>query len=221
MVRNNMAHAWVEARIDGVVWKRYDPTLLVAPAAFDAALSGNFSTQTLRFEGRGSEGQQSPSWFVQAGLWVDSLNTNITRSIMQYGGGQGRSLGSRIKGMDFETLIWILGGMMLSIITVSGSSMLIRRLGFIGNAPGIVLERQLRELLAVKGMPGQPGEGLLAHARRVAAELPQGDASRLLDITLMICAMRFGGRNTDRASLRNLGRIINSLKYDLQAQSSR
>ena len=31
MVRNNMAHAWVEARIDGVVWKRYDPTLLVAP----------------------------------------------------------------------------------------------------------------------------------------------------------------------------------------------
>ena len=80
--------------------------------------------------------------------------------------------------MDFETLIWILGGMMLSIIIVSGGSMMIRRLGFIGNAPGIVLERQLRELLAVKGMPGQPGEGLLAHARRVAAELPQGDASQ-------------------------------------------
>ena len=177
---------------------------------------GEFQHPDLRFEGRGHEGQQRPSWFVQAGLWVDSLNTNITRSIMQYGGGQGRSLSSRIKGMDFEALIWILGGMMLSIITVSGGSMLIRRLGFIGNAPGIVLERQLRELLESKGMPGQPGEGLLAHARRVAANLQEGDAVRVHDIALMICAMRFGGRSADRASLRNLGRDIKSLKYDLQ-----
>ena len=161
MVRNSMAHAWVEARIDGVVWKRYDPTLLVAPAAFDASLSGNFSTETLRFEGRGDESQQRPSWFVQTGLWVDSLNTNITRSIMQYGGGQGRSLGSRIKGMDFETLIWILGGMMLSIIIVSSGSVMIRRLGFIGNAPGIVLERQLRELLASKACLASPGKACL------------------------------------------------------------
>ena len=216
IVRNNMAHAWVEARIDGVVWKRYDPTLLVAPAAFDAALSGGFSTQTLRFEGNGNDDRQRPSWLVQAGLWVDSLNTNITRSIMQYGGGQGRSLGSRITGMDFETLIWILGGMMLSIVTVSGSSVMIRRLGFIGNAPGIVLERQLREVLAAKGLPGQPGEGLLAHARRAAGELPQGDAGRLLDIAIVICAMRFGRRSTDRKSLRNIGRDIKGLKSSLQ-----
>ena len=105
---------------------------------------------------------------------------------------------------------------MLSIVTVSGSSVMIRRLGFIGNAPGIVLERQLREVLAAKGLPGQPGEGLLAHARRVAGELPQGDAGRLLDIAIVICAMRFGKRSTDRKSLRNIGRDIKGLKSSLQ-----
>ena len=222
MVRNNMAHAWVEAYIDGVVWKRYDPTLLVAPSSFDASVPGeSFNTQTLQFENRNDGKGQRPSWFVRAGLWVDSLNTNITRSIMQFGTSPNRSFSTRIKGMDFETLVWILGGMMFSIVIVSGSSVMIKRLGFIGSKPGIVLEGQLRDLLAKAGLPGLPGEGLLAHASRAAVGMPGPIQEKLVDTALKVCAIRFGGVALDRKATRNLGRDIRSLKSGLTHQASR
>lgn len=222
MVRNNMAHAWVEARIDGRFWRRFDPTLLVAPSAFDQSLGNNrFSTETLTFQRTDLDDQRRPGWFVQTGLWVDSLNTRITRSIMQYGTNSGRSLKSRITGMDFETLVWILGGMMVSIVTVSGTSVMIRRLGFIGRKPGLVLEQQLRELLARSGTSARPGEGLMAHAERVARELPRDQARKLMGLALIICSMRFGGVVPARTETRAISRDIRALKPGLLAHASR
>lgn len=222
MVRNNMAHAWVEARIDGRFWRRFDPTLLVAPASFNPSLGNNqFDTETLNFQRNLPEDGRRPSWFVQSGLWVDALNTRITRSIMQYGSNGGRSLQSRITGMDFETLVWILGGMMLSIVTVSGASVMIRRLGFIGSKPGLVLEQQLRDLLARSGLPAKPGEGLLAHTTRAAANLTPEGQQRLIALALKVCAVRFGGADTDRKSSQSISRDIRQLKKIIPPQASR
>ena len=71
MIRNNMAHAWVEAYFSDEGWVRFDPTLLVETPG----IGGSFSTNTLApesIDAKQCRRGDMPNIFVRASMWVDS-----------------------------------------------------------------------------------------------------------------------------------------------------
>ena len=226
MIRNNMAHAWVEAYLDDEGWVRYDPTLLVAPSLG----GGVFAVDSLSFENQASptagHATDIPNIFVRASMWVDSLNTNITRSIMQFGGGSGGSFKNRIKGMDFETLIWILGGMMASILVVTAGTGIVRRMGIIGSRPGLKLEQHFISILEQSqpsSSPRRPSEGVIAFAQRLVKQSPRlsplsGD--RINQLALRISKARFGTVALSREEAKAIMDDLAQLRKMLKQQSA-
>ena len=220
MIRNNMAHAWVEAYFSDEGWVRFDPTLLVAPG-----IGGGFSTDTITAAGQAmpsnAERGDMPNIFVRASMWVDSLNTNITRSIMQFGGQSNRSFKSRIQGMDFETLIWILGGMMLSILLVTAGTTVVRRMGIIGRHPGLRLEQQFIQILEQampQSAPRHHSEGMIAYAKRLGAQ--SVFAEEFHTMALRISRARFGGVLISREETQDLMAALSDLRKSLKQKKS-
>ena len=215
MIRNNMAHAWVEAYFSNEGWVRFDPTLLVAPG-----IGGGFSTNTIaQGQSMPSNAEQGdmPNIFVRASMWVDSLNTNITRSIMQFGGQSNRSFKSRIQGMDFETLIWILGGMMVSILLVTAGTTVVRRMGIIGRHPGLRLEQQFVQILEQampQSAPRHHSEGMIAYANRLSAQ--SGFAEDFHAMALRISKARFGGVLISREETQEVMAALSDLRKNLK-----
>ena len=218
MIRNNMAHAWVEAYFSDQGWVRFDPTLLVAPGLS----GGRFAVDRLDLDGQPAAGSTQtgdrPNYLIRASMWVDSLNTNITRSIMQFGGNSRGSLKSRISGMDFETLIWILGGMMTSIVVVTAGTTLVRRFGIMGRDPGLKLEQQFVQILehsVAKTAPRQPAEGLMTFAARLDAGAELSHDAR--DVAVRIAQVRFGATPLSRDQAKRLMADLAALKSRLKA----
>ena len=224
MVKNNMAHAWVEAYFPETGWRRFDPTVAVADS--QGGLRGS-----VLLTGEGPEETQAqdpdrsvrPGFFAQTGLWFDSLNTNITRSIMTFGGGNNRSFRSRIAGMDFETLLWILGGFMVSIVVFSGGTVFIRRLGYLGGKPGLKLEQDLTALLTQRRGPRLAGEGLMAYSRRLVHEDAVTTGSDIggdmLGLARAITRIRFGADVPQPEQLKALRQMMKDLARGLKKQS--
>lgn len=216
MIRNNMAHAWVEAYFSDKGWVRFDPTLLVAPG-----IRGRLSVDTITATGQATPTNanqgEMPNIFVRASMWVDSLNTNITRSIMQFGGQSNRSFKSRIQGMDFETLIWILGGMMVSILLVTAGTTVVRRMGIIGRHPGLRLEQQFIQILEQampQSAPRHYSEGMIAYAQRLGKQSAFADDFHAL--ALRISRVRFGGVVFTRAETQDLMSALSDLRKSLK-----
>ena len=220
MVKNNMAHAWVEAYFPDEGWRRFDPTISVSPGLNGGVvMTGEGLEETPEIE---PDRSQRPSFFARTGLWFDSLNTNITRQIMTFGGGNSRSFRSRIAGMDFETLLWIMGGMMASIVIFSGTTVFVRRMGYFGGRPGLKFEQNLTEILA-KIAPREQGEGLMAYAARVAHTLPEEkhDAStHMVAASKMITSLRFDQGDVTPQRNKAIQMEMSALQRALKARSA-
>ncbi|MCE2517587.1 MAG: DUF3488 domain-containing protein [Alphaproteobacteria bacterium] len=223
MIRNNMAHAWVDAYFPETGWQRLDPTAAVAPGLTSGVLRGGAVFQSDDTLTEGQEGDR-PGIFTRAAMWADSLNTNITRSIMQFGGSSKGSFKSRITGMDFETLLWILGGLMTSIVVVSGTTASIRRMGYFNAKPGLRLEARFIDMLSAAKTPRQGGEGLIHYAQRIAQQIAGRDDDALPlplhDLATRISRARFGGDEMTPAMVRGLNQDIKSMGQALKAAIS-
>ena len=81
IVRQSDAHAWTEVWLEGVGWRRVDPTAAVAPERIDAGLTGAM------FDGIGEAwGLSAPSELLhQLGLTIDALNAKWNEWILGYG----------------------------------------------------------------------------------------------------------------------------------------
>lgn len=217
MVKNNMAHAWVEAYFPDEGWRRFDPTVSVSPGLNGSVMvAGEGPDETPVIE---PDRSRRPSFFARTGLWFDSLNTNITRQIMTFGGGNNsRSLRSRIAGMDFETLLWIMGGMMVSIVVFSGTTVFVRRLGYLGGRPGLKFDQDFTEMMS-KFTPRQDGEGLMAYAKRLT--LPD-EKKRLkgdvISLSKMITSLRFDCNQASPERNRMISEQMKALKKALSAK---
>lgn len=219
MVRNNMAHAWVEVYFPETGWHRFDPTAAVAPGLNGGVLRGSTLVQSDATLSEGVEGDR-PGFFTRAALWADSLNTNITRSIMQFGGSSKGSFQSRITGMDFETLLWILGGLMTSIVVVSGSTATIRRFGYFNAQPGLRLEARFMDILKPAHTPRKQGEGLIAYAERLGQLHGDEVKDSLRNLAAGISRTRFGGDEVTPALIRALNLEITTAGQALKAAIS-
>ena len=219
MVKNNMAHAWVEAYFPDEGWRRFDPTVSVSPGLNGSVMvSGEGPEETPVVE---PDRSQRPSFFARTGLWIDSLNTNITRQIMTFGGGNNRTFRSRIAGMDFETLLWIMGGMMASIVTFSGATVFVRRLGYFSGKPGLKFDHELTEILA-KIDQRQHGEGLMDYAKRISGQLPNekaGLGGSLVKLSKMITSLRFDKDDATPERNREIAQAMREFTQALKAKA--
>ena len=81
IVRQSDAHAWNEVWLEGVGWRRVDPTGAVAPERIEAGRSGSM------FDGVAeSWGFSSPSmWVYELEMYMDALNAKWNEWILGYG----------------------------------------------------------------------------------------------------------------------------------------
>ena len=81
IVRQSDAHAWTEIWLEGIGWRRIDPTAAVAPERIDAGRTGAM------FDGIGEAwGLSAPSEFLhQLGLTIDALSAKWNEWILGYG----------------------------------------------------------------------------------------------------------------------------------------
>ena len=140
---------------------------------------------------------------------------------MTFGGGNNRSFRSRIAGMDFETLLWIMGGMMASIVIFSGATVFVRRLGYFSGKPGLKFDQELTEILA-KIDQRQHGEGLMDYARRISGQLPNekaGLGGSLVKLSKMITSLRFDKDDATPERNREIAQAMREFTQALKAKA--
>jgi transglutaminase-like putative cysteine protease len=81
IVRQSDAHAWNEVWLEGVGWRRVDPTAAVAPERIEVGRSGSM------FDGvAASWGFDAPSlWIYQVEMYMDALNAKWNEWVLGYG----------------------------------------------------------------------------------------------------------------------------------------
>ena len=205
-IRNADAHAWVEARLDGGIWQRIDPTMVVrigdggssalmqpAPVFVDPAMAGDAGLLAR---------------IRTAGQWVDALNTRITIAIMDYGQGSSSDAAQR----DNAAFIFLGIGLAMTGVAAAGAMLALRRA-----PPQNRLERRFERLVAEAGDadPRRAGETLMAFADRRADGFDDAAGALARSLAAAITELRFSPRTTtDRAAvisgLRELGRHLGS-----------
>ena len=171
-IRNADAHAWVEARPDGGVWERFDPTLQVMTGG-GMMVSGvdSFVARPALDTGVDKSGNPLLARLSRAGQWIDALNTRITIAIMDYGQDEGGGSGAR----DNAAFIFLAIGLAMTGVLAIGGIATLRNW-----RPQHRLERRLENILADMGEPSKrrPGETMIGFAAR-RAEILQADAATL------------------------------------------
>jgi len=212
IIRNNMAHAWVEARLDGGDWQRMDPTLIVSlpPDGEIFSREGGELVHTAQASGRRQS--QMPQW-LKAVQWLDSLNTRVTLSILRLEGSSGQNIFKRLAGLDFKALVWMVAGLMTSIsfvvvMIITGRVLRTRWLRPSSVEEGQKLEWQLERLLLQTGSARKAGEGLLDYAERSSTGWPEMLKTQTLNLARQIYSVRFNPASPGQGHLRRLAADI-------------
>ncbi len=81
IVRQSDAHAWTEVWLEGIGWRRVDPTAAVAPERIEVGRSGSM------FDGVAADwGFSAPSlWVYQLQMYWDAMNAKWNEWILGYG----------------------------------------------------------------------------------------------------------------------------------------
>lgn len=186
-VRNADAHAWVEARLDGGGWQRFDPTLLVMTAT--TAPTVTLEQGELVARPQANDTNQSRSVLAQlarAGEWMEALNTRITLAIMDYGQDDTAASGPQ---RDFTALIILALSLGLAgVFVFSVVRFWQRRRGLEHR-----IEARFEKALAPVLGPDQrrDGETILALADRAAADLPEPMAYDIRFVARMVTDWRY------------------------------
>ena len=196
-VRNADAHAWVEARLDGGGWQRFDPTLLVMSGG-GMQVSGGELTVARPVLDTGVDRQGNPllARLRIAGQWVDALNTRITIAIMDYG--QTDSGGSSRR--DNAAFIFLAIALAMTGVIAVGGIVALR-----GYRPQNRLERRLERLVSESGPPGEraAGETLIRFVRRRTAAFEAEPAGLAMALADAITELRYSPHAViDTASIR-------------------
>ncbi len=116
IVRQADAHAWTEVWLDGVGWRRFDPTAAVAPERIEDGRSASI------FAGAGEAwGLSAPSRIAyQLGLTLDALNARWNEFVLGYGAENQerfmRWLG--IGNPDWRNLLLLVVGLVVTLTAV-------------------------------------------------------------------------------------------------------
>jgi len=177
IVRQSDAHAWTEVWLEGVGWRRVDPTAAVAPGRIDYGASG------AALEGLGSAwGLSAPSELLhRLSLSIDALNAKWNEWILGYGPENQLNF---MKWLGMDNPNW--RKMMLTLIAIVVSLvMLISVLLMLRYRPPSRDEASVLYLRFVRktGLDPVIGETAIefAHRARQAEILPDDVVTRITD----------------------------------------
>jgi transglutaminase-like putative cysteine protease len=202
IVRQADAHAWTEVWLDGVGWRRIDPTSAVAPERIDAGMSGSM------FGGAAAAwGLSAPSEFLHSlSLSWDALNAKWNEWVLGYGP-ENQDRFMQWLGMqkpDWQKMMLTLLGLVIGMIVLI-SLLLARRYRAPRPDRAAVLYRRF---VRKTGLPPQVGETPVAFAARARAA--SNLAGRTIDdITRDYLVARYG--SPDPTALRRLEQRVRQL----------
>ncbi|MDJ0758097.1 MAG: DUF3488 and transglutaminase-like domain-containing protein [Woeseiaceae bacterium] len=188
IVRQADAHAWTEVWLEGLGWRRFDPTAAVAPERVDAGRAGAV------FEGIGEAwGMSAPSEFVyNLSLTWDSINAKWNELVLGYGP-ENQERFMEWLGMDnpdWRKMMFTLIGL------VAGFVFLISMLMFYRNLPPRPdpAARLYRRFVKRTGLELQTGETPDAFAARAASGSKLCEAD-IVAVTRAYLAARYDPTN--------------------------
>lgn len=117
IVRQSDAHAWAEVWLEGVGWRRIDPTAAVAPERIELGLGGALDDASLSSlaRGRNRDGQ----WLPYLQLRWDRIDAFWNRAILAYGPELQKQFLSRFGMGDLRSMLFGL------VIVLAGSGLIL------------------------------------------------------------------------------------------------
>ena len=208
IVRQADAHAWTEVWLDGLGWRRIDPTASAAPTRIENGLArsipqGDSLPLMLRNDGH---------WIKLLGLRLDVLVNDWNQWVIGFDARRQRDFLRRLGIADFLSaryLGWLLGG--VSLILGSFALALLWPGRQQPQDPAARSYRHFCRKLARRGIRRLPHEGPLDFSRRASAALPDF-AEQIAAITADYLAARYGGEMARLESMRRRIRKLPSLK---------
>ncbi|MEM6511893.1 MAG: DUF3488 and transglutaminase-like domain-containing protein [Pseudomonadota bacterium] len=190
IVRQADAHAWNEVWLDGIGWRRVDPTAAVAPERVDVGRAGAI------FDGIAENwGMSAPSqWLYQLQQNWDYLNARWNDWVLGYGPDKQREFMQNI-GMDepnWQKLMLSLVALVAAIILIVSLLMTLR------NRPPPADEalKLYRRFVRKTGQQLQHGETPEAFARRLKT-VHKLDAASVDTVTDTYLRVRYGDTGMD------------------------
>ena len=185
IVRQADAHAWTEVWLEGLGWRRFDPTAAVAPERVDSGRAGAM------FDGLGEAwGMSAPPKFVyDLSLTWDSINAKWNEWVLGYGPENQERF---MEWLGFENPGW--RKLMLTLIVlVSAQIFAISLLMVWRNLPPRrdPAARLYRRFVRRTGLTPATGETPEAFARRAASESTI-DPGAIVAVTRAYLAVRYG-----------------------------
>lgn len=202
IVRQADAHAWTEVWLDGLGWRRVDPTAAVAPERIEDGISGAM------FSGTGAAwGLSAPSEFLhRLTLTWDAMNAKWNEWVLGYGPENQDRLMEWL-GMDdpdWRKMMLTLVGIVVSLILLISILLSLRY-----RPPGRDRAAILYQRFVTKaGVAPLTGETPAVYAARAEIESPlPGDTIQTITASYLVA--RYGP--ADPASLQRLESAVGSL----------
>jgi len=171
-------HAWSEIWLEGIGWKKVDPTAAVDPQRVESGWSSALISQQLSMSNDINRLYQfkNITWLNELRLQLDALDYQWTRWVLGYSSKQQYELLKRWFGKHMP---WKTAGMVaVALIFAMGLVTLFYRINLnifkLKNViPWVALYQKLLKVLAVKGLPKPVNMTPLDFSTLVSARLPQ------------------------------------------------
>ncbi len=166
LVRQSDAHAWVEAKIDGTNWQRYDPTKVVPLLNASTNISQETGATTPLLQRPGTT-FTLPDRLSRIARWVDHQFVRLNNEILTF------DAKSREDFLNKLSLGRVLSYLAIWGLTLSAllAPLLLFKL-FTGRDPLTLLDSKFTALAGKIGFHRAPAEGRLDFSKRIAQERP-------------------------------------------------
>lgn len=203
LVRQSDAHAWVEARLDGGAWQRFDPTLLVPTLDGGAAEVSTTATQPQRDNRLWTKLKRSLQW-------ADNFLVQLNNDILNYDNEARENLFGELNGGKIISYIifWVLGTMCLF------APFFLLRFVFATN-PLMALDRQFARVASKVKLKRSVCEGRLDFAQRMAETAPQAQ-QEIKTYVNQWCRAFFTTGQADRQTLKEMKYHLRQMRKKLR-----
>ncbi|PHR84867.1 MAG: protease [Colwellia sp.] len=172
------AHAWSEIWLQGIGWKKIDPTAAVDPQRVESGWSNALITQQLSMKNNfiGLYQFKNIAWLNELRLQLDALDYQWTRWVLGYSSKQQYDLLKRWLGkyMPWKTAGIVAIAFILAMALVTLFYRInVKMFKLKKVTPWIALYQKLLTVLAAKGLPKPINMTALDFSRVVSARLPQ------------------------------------------------
>ncbi|MGE0310897.1 MAG: DUF3488 and DUF4129 domain-containing transglutaminase family protein [Lautropia sp.] len=205
IVRQSDAHAWAEVWLDGVGWRRVDPTAVVAP---DRIQRGSRALRALAGSGDDATDER---WTDRLRLNLDAIAHGWNQWVLSYDRGRQMSLFARL-GIDFGDWREIAGAVAGFMALVIGAVALAALRPQMPKDPAERCFDEFCQRVAALGLARHPYETPNRFYGRIEHLLDPPDSARARGIVEAYNRVRYDRGSEDRESLDRLRHLVKAFR---------